>query len=97
MTSIAEVYFLVRVGTWGEEELKDYIDTQVQNEVTDYANSIDHDNDVAYDRGYESGHHSGYSDGHADGLDEGYTRGEQDGYRNGLSEGECNASKNDRW
>ena len=31
MTGIAEVYFLVRTGVWGEQELKDYVRSETSD------------------------------------------------------------------
>lgn len=56
MTTVGEVYFLVRVGSWSESELDDYIQSRVDE-------ALDHQHDTVYNTGYEAGQ--------ADGLEEG--------------------------
>jgi flagellar biosynthesis/type III secretory pathway protein FliH len=57
MTTTAEVYFLVRTGMWGEDDLESYI-----------ADKVEAGQDQYYDRGYEDG----VKDGLEEGLEEMY-------------------------
>lgn len=50
-----EIYFLVRVGSWSEDDLARYIDDQIE---------MGHDR--YYDKGYEDGVKDGYEDGQND-------------------------------
>ncbi len=52
MTTIDEVYFLVRVGSWDENDLENYIQERADNS-----------NQVHYDDGYKDGYHDGGEDG----------------------------------
>ncbi len=52
MTTIAEVYFLVRVGSWDEDDLAKYID--------DHADEVGRGQ---YDDGFKSGYEEGLEDG----------------------------------
>jgi flagellar biosynthesis/type III secretory pathway protein FliH len=55
MTTLSEVYFLVRVGSWDEDALENYIQERV-DEVSD-----EH-----FDKGYEAGYKEGHEEGQAD-------------------------------
>jgi flagellar biosynthesis/type III secretory pathway protein FliH len=55
MTTISEVYFLVRVGSWDEDDLEDYI--------TGRACEVESD---AYDKGHAEGHKEGFEEGQLD-------------------------------
>jgi flagellar biosynthesis/type III secretory pathway protein FliH len=52
MTTLSEVYFLVRVGTWDEDDLDQYIQERV---------------DAACDEHYDKGYADGYAEGHEEG------------------------------
>jgi hypothetical protein len=56
MTTVAEAYFLVRVGSWGEDDLDDYI--------------RDHMSD-AHAEGHEEGYQEGLKAGLEEGLEQG--------------------------
>lgn len=74
--TIAEIYFLVRVGTWDQVQLADYISQRadaayhqgVEIARADSQNAQDIDYD--YNRGFDDGHNEGYRDGYADGSRE---------------------------
>lgn len=58
MPSIAEVYFLVRVGSWGEDELANYIDecaTQFNQEHYDdgFQSGLSEGTEVGRDQMYQ--------------------------------------------
>lgn len=55
MTTLSEVYFLVRVGSWDEDDLENYIQERV-DEVSE-----EH-----FDKGYEAGYKEGHEEGQAD-------------------------------
>ena len=55
MTTLNEVYFLVRVGSWDEDALDDWIQER-----------IDAVCDEHYDKGYTDGHKDGYDSGQED-------------------------------
>ena len=57
--TISEVYFLVRVGTWGEAELAQYIQGFVEAANKD----IDRENRQAWRDGYNEGHQAGLNSG----------------------------------
>jgi flagellar biosynthesis/type III secretory pathway protein FliH len=52
MTTVAEVYFLVRTGVWDEDDLDNYIQTQADQYNQEY-----------YDDGFKAGYTSGEEDG----------------------------------
>lgn len=55
MATLSEVYFLVRVGTWDEDDLEGWVQDRM-GEVCD-----DH-----YDAGYAKGHLEGHAEGQED-------------------------------
>ena len=55
-TTIGEVYFLVRVGSWGEDELEDYIQERVDQALEESHTDI-------YESGYKEGHEEGLTIG----------------------------------
>lgn len=61
MTTVAEAYFLVRTGMWGEDDLETYICDQISDAE-----------DEAYDNGYKEGMATGYKDGQEDGQEDMY-------------------------
>lgn len=61
MTTLSEVYFLVRVGSWSETDLADYIQDQIADAES-----------LSYDQGYETGHREGTEAGLEEGLDQMY-------------------------
>lgn len=95
--SIDEIYFLVRVGTWDQARLAEYINIQVQNALNDQASDMRYESDNSYESGYESGRHTGWTEGKEHGYDDGYSRGHSEGYSEGLRDGETNGSGRDRW
>ena len=85
--SIQEVYFLVRVGTWGETELENYIEEQAYQALRESQADVDYQNDMSYRQGEEAGWAEGFAEGKAEGFDDGYQRGCDDGYNDGLRDG----------
>ena len=96
--SIDEIYFLVRVGTWDQQKLADYIDQRVNEALEDQAFDLTQESNHSYESGYESGRHAGWVDGKEHGYDEGYSRGHSEGYSEGMRDGERNVNyRDDRW
>ena len=96
--SIEEIYFLVRVGSWGQTELEAHIDQLVSAALEDQAFDLTQDSNSAYEQGWESGRHQGWEEGKEQGYDSGYSRGHSDGYSEGISDGESRSrSSSDRW
>lgn len=57
--TVSEVYFLVRVGSWGEDSLEAYINECVEEmEEQTY--------DHGYKEGYKEGHEDGWTEGRVD-------------------------------
>jgi hypothetical protein len=74
--SIAEIYFLIRVGTWGEQDLAQHLTLETD---LAYAQGLQdgqgdvytaQDVDDAFTRGYDQGHDHGHRDGYALGHNE---------------------------
>lgn len=95
MPSIDEVYFLVRVGTWDQAALAEYIGQQIQVAV-DQAIEQCRDTDnysftqgetQGYDLGFKDGRHQGYEDGYAAGEARGYSDGQRDADRSSWGHG----------
>lgn len=53
MMTLSEVYFLVRVGSWGEDELEEYIQERASE---------------CEENAYNSGHADGFKEGTQDGM-----------------------------
>lgn len=75
---IEEIYFLIRVGTWGPDDLINHIAQLTAEAYAEGQNDARHDDysanqadcDDAYNRGYDHGHNEGYREGYADGSRE---------------------------
>jgi flagellar biosynthesis/type III secretory pathway protein FliH len=52
MTTTAEVYFLVRVGSWDEDDLENWVQERMDEAA-----------DQHFDHGYEAGHKEGTEEG----------------------------------
>jgi flagellar biosynthesis/type III secretory pathway protein FliH len=96
-TTVDEVYFLVRVGTWDQAKLAEYIEGRiadaVYDAVTDEQNNSNYQSESSFNEGQEQGYNRGYQDGRHEGYDHGYDA--------GMREGEATASRyndsRDRW
>lgn len=56
MTTIDEVYFLVRVGSWTETDLEDYIQQQIDT-------ALEESHDDIYQEGFREGRDEGLTQG----------------------------------
>jgi flagellar biosynthesis/type III secretory pathway protein FliH len=55
MTTVSEVYFLVRVGSWDEDDLENWAQERADEQL-----------DNVHDKAYELGHKDGFEEGQDD-------------------------------
>lgn len=96
MMTIDEIYFLIRVGTWDQQQLAEYIDGRIGDAVFDAVSDEQNNSNYQSESSFRDGEHAGYQRGYEDGRHEGY----EDGYNAGMREGESQArysDDRDRW
>lgn len=83
MLTIDEVYFLVRVGTWDQQALTDYINQEVQTAMDQMLADVRDTDDQHFHQGQRQGYDEGFRDGRGAGYDDGFAAGESQGYGHG--------------
>lgn len=61
-TTVSEVYFLVRVGSWGDDDLENYIQERIDN-------ALDETYETVYNEGYEQGKEDGKEEMYKEAVD----------------------------
>lgn len=92
MPSIDEVYFLVRVGTWDQAALAEYINQEILVAVDDAIEQCRDADNYSFTQGETHGYDQGFKDGHHEGYEDGYAAGEARGYSDGQRDAEGSSS-----